>query len=182
MTRNVAGLITGHRTKYLIIVFWLVVVALAGPLAGKLTDVQDNEAKSWLPGGAESTQVLDKQAAFASPDTIPAVVVYERPSGLTDADKAKVAADAQKFGQLAEIDGQVQGPVPSGDGQAAQIFVPLNLGPDGWERAGTIVDSMRETADAGANGLTVHITGPAGQAADSADAFEGIDSTLLASR
>jgi RND superfamily putative drug exporter len=179
MTRNVAGLLTGRRTKYLIIVFWLAVVALAAPLAGKLTSVEDNEAKSWLPGSAESTQVLDKQAAFSSPDTLPAVVVYERTSGLTDADKAKVAADAQTFGQLGDLDGQVQGPAIAGDGQAAQIYVPLNLGPDGWDRAGTIVESMLATAEGGANGLTVHITGPAGSAADSAAAFEGIDSTLL---
>ncbi|MFC0529594.1 MMPL family transporter [Phytohabitans kaempferiae] len=179
MSRSVAGLITGRRTKYLIIVFWLAVVALAAPLAGKLTEVEDNEAQSWLPGSAESTQVLDKQAAFASPDTIPAVVVYARSSGLTGADRAKVAADAQHFGQLTELDGQVQGPAVSADGQAAQIFVPLNLGPEGWDRAGTIVDSMRATADAGANGMDVHITGPAGNAADSAAAFEGIDSTLL---
>jgi putative drug exporter of the RND superfamily len=179
MTRNVAGLLTGRRTKYLIIVFWFAVVALAGPLAGKLTSVEDNEAKSWLPGSAESTQVLDKQAAFSSPDMLPAVVVYERPSGLTDADKAKVAADAQTFGQLGDLDGQVQGPAIAGDGRAAQIFVPLNLGPEGWDRAGTIVDSMMATAEGGANGLNVHITGPAGSAADSAAAFEGIDSTLL---
>jgi len=179
MTRNVAGLFTGRRTKYLIIAFWLIVVAIAAPLAGKLTSVEDNEAKSWLPGSAESTQVLDKQAAFSSPDTIPAVIVYERPSGLTDADKAKVAADAQKFGQLGDLDGQVQGPAIADDGQAAQIFVPLNLGPEGWDRAGTTVDSMRATAEEGADGLSVHITGPAGSAADSAAAFEGIDSTLL---
>ncbi|MGN9913694.1 MMPL family transporter [Phytohabitans sp. LJ34] len=179
MTRNVAGLLTGRRTKYLIIVFWLIVVAIAAPLAGKLTSVEDNEAKSWLPGSAESTQVLDKQTAFSSPDALPAVVVYERPSGLTDADKAKVAADVQKFGQLGDLDGQVQGPAFSTDGQAAQIYVPLNLGPEGWDRAGDIVDSMLATGEAGANGLSVHITGPAGSAADSAAAFEGIDSTLL---
>ena len=179
MARNVAGLITGRRTKYLIIVFWLVMVALAGPLAGKLTSVEDNQAKSWLPGSAESTQVLDKQAAFSSPDTLPAVVVYERTSGLTGADKAKVSADAQKFGQLGDLDGQVQGPAFSEDGQAAQIYVPLNLGPEGWDRAGSIVDSMKATADEGANGLNAHITGPAGSAADSSAAFEGIDSTLL---
>ncbi|GFJ77586.1 MMPL family transporter [Phytohabitans houttuyneae] len=179
MTRNFAGLLTGRRTKYLIIVFWLVVVAIAGPLAGKLSSVQDDQVKSWLPGSAESTQVLDKQAAFSSPDMLPAVVVYERPSGLTDADKAKVAADAQQFGQLEDLDGQVQGPAFSTDGQAAQIYVPLNLGPEGWELAGSMVDSIMATAESGANGLEVHVTGPAGSAADSAEAFEGIDSTLL---
>ncbi|BCB82639.1 MMPL family transporter [Phytohabitans flavus] len=179
MTRDIAGLFTGRRTKYLIIVFWLVVVALAGPLSGRLTGVEDNEAQSWLPGSAESTQVLKKQAAFTSPDALPAVVVYERSSGLTSADKAKITSDAQKFGQLPDLEGPVPGPVFSQDGQAAQIFVPINLGPEGWDRAGTLVDSMRATAESGANGLDIHITGPAGSAADSAAAFEGIDSTLL---
>ncbi|MEH1126639.1 MMPL family transporter [Micromonospora sp. CPCC 206061] len=179
MTRSVAGLITGRWTKYLVIAFWLVVVAVAGPLAGKLTEVQSNEAKSWLPGGAESTEVLDRQTAFTSPDTIPAVIVYERTSGLTPADQAAIAADAQEYGRIPELDGQVTGPIPAQDGQAAQLLVPLNLGEEGWEKAGTIVDQMRATATDGANGMSVHITGPAGQAADSAEAFEGIDSTLL---
>jgi len=85
MNRSAAGLITGRRTKYVVVLFWLVLVAIAAPLAGKLTDVEKNEAKSWLPGGAESTQVLDAQQAFASPNTIPAVLVYERGSGLTPA-------------------------------------------------------------------------------------------------
>ncbi|SCL34830.1 putative drug exporter of the RND superfamily [Micromonospora rhizosphaerae] len=179
MTRSVASLITGRKTKYLIIVFWLALVTLAGPLAGKLTSVQDNEAKSWLPGGEESTHVLDRQAAFASPDTIPAVVVYQRSAGLTEADRAKVASDAHRFGQLTELDGQVGGPIFSGDGQAAQLIVPLNLGPEGWDKAGDIVTSMKETAQAGASGLSVHVTGPAGSAADSSEAFAGIDGRLL---
>ena len=35
-------------------------LAVLGPLAGKLTDAESNDAKSWLPQSAESTQVLDK--------------------------------------------------------------------------------------------------------------------------
>jgi RND superfamily putative drug exporter len=179
MTRSVISVITNRRIKYLIIVFWLVVVALAAPLAGKLTDAQQNDAKSWLPGSAESTQVLDAQAAFASPDTIPAVIVYERSTGLTPADLTKITADVGTFGQMADLDGVVDGPIPSGDGQAAQILVPLNLGPDGWSKAADVVASMKDTAADGSNGMAIHVTGPAGFAADSAEAFEGIDSTLL---
>jgi RND superfamily putative drug exporter len=179
MSRSVASLITGRRTKYLIIVFWLALVALAGPLAGKLTGVEDNQAKSWLPGSAESTQVLDRQAAFASPDTIPAVVVYQRSAGLTGADRAKVAADKERLGQVAKLDGQVTGPLFSGDGQAAQIIVPLDLAPEEWDGVGGIVTSMKDVATAGANGLAVHVTGPAGSAADSSAAFAGIDGRLL---
>ncbi|HWB37474.1 MAG TPA: MMPL family transporter, partial [Rugosimonospora sp.] len=179
MTSSFAGMITGRRMKYVIIVFWLVVVGLAGPLAGKLTGVEKNDAKSWLPGSAESTKVLDLQAGFTSPNTIPAVVVYERPSGLTDADKAKIAADAQQFGKLGNLDGAVTGPIVSNDGQAAQLVIPLDLGANGWSQAGTLVDQIRGTATGGANGLSVHITGPAGSAADSSKAFEGIDGSLL---
>lgn len=179
MTRSVAGLIAGRRLKYVIIAFWLVVLAAAGPLAGQLSDAQRNDNKSWLPGSAESTQVLDIQESFTSPDMIPAVVVYERASGLTAADQAKAAADAQKFAQLPELDGQVAGPVPAQDGRAIQTIVPLDLGPDGWDRAGDLVDQISSDARAGADGMSVYVTGPAGLAADSSEAFEGIDSTLL---
>jgi RND superfamily putative drug exporter len=119
------------------------------------------------------------EAAFASPNTIPAVVVYERPSGLTGADRAKVAADARQFGQLAQIDGQVAGPIPSTDGKAVRTIVPLNLGPAGWSSAADLVATLRNTATDGGNGLTVHIAGPAGNAADSSKAFAGIDTSLL---
>jgi RND superfamily putative drug exporter len=179
MPTSVANLVTRRRIKYLIIVFWLVVVALAGPLAGKLTDVEKNEAKSWLPGSAESTQVLEIQSSFASPNTIPTVLVYERSSGLTEADRAKVARDAQEFGRIPELDGKVAGPLPSTDGKAVQTIVPLNLGENGWDRAGSVVASMKKVATTDADGLSVHATGPGGFAADSSEAFEGIDTTLL---
>jgi RND superfamily putative drug exporter len=179
MVRTVIDVITNHRMKYVVLLFWLVVVAVSTPLAGKLTGAQQNDARTWLPGSAESTQALDRQAAFASPDTIPAVIVYERPSGLTPADLEKVKADAATYARIPSLDGEVVGPVPSADGQAAQILVPLNLGPDGWNKAADEVAAMTDTATAGANGLNVYVTGPAGFAADSAEAFEGIDSTLL---
>jgi len=76
MTRSVVNIVTNRRIKYLIILFWLIVVALAAPLSGKLSGAQKNDAKTWLPGSAESTQALDAQAGFASPNTIPAVIVY----------------------------------------------------------------------------------------------------------
>ncbi len=179
MPSSIAGFLTGRRMKYVVLLFWLVLVAVAGPLAGKLTSVQENEAKSWLPGSAESTQVLDAQAAFASPNTIPAVLVYERDSALTAQDQAKIAADVVTFGGYPNLDGTVTGPIPAPDGRAAQVIVPIDLGPEGWDLAGDVVDQLRTTAETGANGMAIYVTGPAGIAADSAEAFEGIDSTLL---
>src|SRR5262245_20406209 len=111
MTRSVANVIAGRWVKYAFIVFWIAVVAVASPLSRKLTDVEKNDSKTWLPGKAESVQVIDIEATFRSPNTIPAVVVYERTSGLTAADLAKMRADAQEFGGTAELDGRVIGPV-----------------------------------------------------------------------
>ncbi len=163
------------------IVFWVIIAGLAGPLSSKLTGAQQNDAKTWLPGSAESTQALDVQASFQSPDTIPAVLVYERSSGFTDADQAKVAEDAKTFARLSDLDGQVVGPIldDQTSPRAAQIIIPLNLGPDGWNKAADVVADMKDTAKDGADGMAVHVTGPAGSAADSSAAFEGIDSTLL---
>lgn len=174
-----AGWITHRYVKYAIIAFWVAAVAILWPLAGRLTDVQNNEAKSWLPAEAESTQVLDVASSFVSADTIPAVLVYERAGGLTPQDGAKVAADVAQFSTVPGLDGEVVGPIPSQDGEAAQVIVPLDLGPDGWSLAAGTVDQLRATAEAGANGMDVYVTGPAGYAADSSGAFDGIESTLL---
>ncbi len=54
--------------------------------AGRLTDVQENDNAAFLPGDAESTQVLERLAAFQSPDQFPALVVYTGDGGLTPDD------------------------------------------------------------------------------------------------
>ncbi|MDQ0307005.1 RND superfamily putative drug exporter [Kitasatospora herbaricolor] len=178
-TRRLAALPCGRRSKWVVLVLWIVLVAAAGPLAGKLMGAEDNEASSWLPGNAESTQVLVEQRAFQPVDTAQAVVVYERPSGITAADQAKAAQDAQAFATAPHVLGPVTGPQLSKDGQAMQTVVPVDIGTNGWNDLKPAVDSMRATAAAGANGMATHVTGPAGIGADQAEAFAGIDGTLL---
>ena len=87
--RALVAIPSGRRTKWAVLVFWLIIVAVTGPLAGKLTGAEKNNAQSWLPGSAESTKVLALQSHFQSPNIYTAVVVYDRPSGLTGADRAK---------------------------------------------------------------------------------------------
>src|SRR3954467_1836346 len=123
MHREIAGKLTGRRTKWAVLVFWILLVAVLGMYAGKLTGAEKNDAKSWLPGSAESTKALDKQAAFQSPNTFLTVVVYEHTSGITPADRAKVAADVKEFAKNPNIDGKIIGPIPSPDQQALQVAV-----------------------------------------------------------
>jgi len=178
--RAIISLPAGRKIKWMILAFWIVVVVLAGPLAGKLTGAEKNDAHSWLPAQAESTKVLDFQSKFQSPNVFPGVIVYDAPSGLTAADRAKVAADARAFTGVAGVSpGRVAGPFFARDGQAAETIVQVNLGKKGWNGAGAAVDSLRGIAERSADGMSVHIAGPLGSAADSANAFKGIDSTLL---
>ena len=170
----------GRRTKWAVLVFWLVVVAVIGPLAGKLTSAEKNDASAWLPAAAESTKVLDIQSRFQSPNIYAAVVVYDRSSGLTGADKAKAAADARRFaGVHGVVRSQLAGPIPSADGKAMETIVPVNLGSKGWNGASAAAAKLRVIARTDANGLAFHIAGPLGNAADSANAFKGIDGILL---
>jgi RND superfamily putative drug exporter len=170
----------GRRTKWAVVVFWLIIVAVTGPLAGKLTGAEKNDASAWLPAAAESTKVLDVQSRFQSPNIYAAVVVYDRVSGLTGADKAKAAADVRRFaGVHGVVRSQVAGPIPSADGKAMETIVPINLGSKGWNGASAAATKLRVIARTDANGLAFHIAGPLGNAADSASAFKGIDGTLL---
>jgi RND superfamily putative drug exporter len=178
-TRSLAGFVAGARTKYLVLAFWLAVTLIAAGFAGRLSGVEKDDAKSMLPGNAESTRVLDIQSSFTPPGTIPAVVVYERPPGLTATDRMKIGADATAFGRRTDLDGTVDRPTFAADGTAAQIVVPLNLGHGAFTKAGDVVATMRDTAQRDANGLSVHIAGPAGVAADQSRAVAGLDTRLL---
>src|SRR6516162_1233250 len=170
----------GSWTKWLVMGFWVAVIVVAYPLAGKLTGAEKNDASSWLPASAESVKVLDVQSRFQSPNTYAGVVVYYRASGLTAADRAKAAADARKCAAIhGVVPGQVAGPIPSADGKGMQTIVSVNVGSQGWNGAIAPVDSMRAIARSGANGLTTHVTAPLGYAADNAKVFKGVTGTLL---
>jgi putative drug exporter of the RND superfamily len=181
--QNTIRFVCGRRTKWLIVILWLVVLVIAAPLGAKLNDAQDNDAQSWLPGSAESTQVLDISEEFR-PEQIPAVVVYARPGGLTVQDRQQITEDVGQLKTLRDhgVRGaETRGPVYDRQSapRAAQIYVPITMDAQGWQRIAPAVDSIRDDVGKGGNGLTVHITGPGGTSADFADAFEGIDSTLL---
>jgi putative drug exporter of the RND superfamily len=177
-----ARLPAGRWSKWLVVGFWLVVFGVAGPLAGKLNSAQQNDASSWLPHNAESTQVVELAKRFAPADIFPALVVYERPDGpITPADQAKAAADARRFATIQDVTGKVIGPVPASDGRALQVVVPIRVAEEGngWEELTPRVEALRSIAQADTGGLGVYVTGPAGYFADFANVFSGFDSTLL---
>jgi putative drug exporter of the RND superfamily len=174
---HLIAFICGRRTKWVVVAFWLLVVVALGSLAGKLQGAEKNDASSYLPASAESTQELNEQAAFQSKNYNPALVVYVRDSGITATDMAKADADARYFASLSVVDGRVDAPIVSRDHKAIETVVGSDLGYN--SDISGFITTVQNTATKNAAGLSVYIGGPAASANDEIKIFKGIDSTLL---
>ncbi len=174
---RLTAFVCGRRSKYLVMVFWILVVAALGSLAGKLQGAEKNDASAYLPSSAESTQELNEQNLFQSKDLNPALVVYVRDSGVTAADVAKARADARYFASLPVVNGRVAPPVVSKDHKAIETVIGADLGYNS-DLSG-FVSAVKNTASTDDAGLSVYVGGPAASAADEVKIFKGIDTTLL---
>jgi RND superfamily putative drug exporter len=98
--RSLFAIAAGPRAKWVVFVIWLVGIFIAvGPakLPDKFADAENNESTSFLPGDAESTKALTATEELQGGELAPAVIVYERDSGLTPADRAKIRKDVGRL-------------------------------------------------------------------------------------
>jgi RND superfamily putative drug exporter len=98
--RSLLTFAAGRRAKWVVFAAWFVAIFVAaGPanLPGKFEDAESNEATSYLPGSAESTEALDATESLQKGEIAPAVIVYRRESGLTAADRRTIEADVAKM-------------------------------------------------------------------------------------
>ena len=187
MHRQIAGKLTGPVTKWIVLVGVLVLLGIFGSLAGKLTDVQNNEAESWLPQSAESTQAIKRLEAFQDPNDLVTTVVYYRASGLTDEDLAAIESHGP---EIADIEGVsnvitpqgaatagIPAPYVSEDGQVAKLDFTINRGDALWEDMPDVADEIRDIT--AIHGVEVYVAGAGGTTADQAAAFAGMDGRLL---
>ncbi|WP_411284396.1 MMPL family transporter [Lapillicoccus sp.] len=180
-----------------VVLAWLAVAGVGGPLIGRLSEVQQNNNAGFLPKSAESTAVNTFTEKATATRALPYLVVIERPSGLQPADAAAVqswvagiprlplpADPTRTLGEF--LVSPPLGGLPSEDKQA--VLVPVQLvGSRASETiAGTsvlfeVAQALRASGEAslGSTGLSVHVTGPGGFFADFVTAFGGIDGILL---
>ena len=175
--RRLAAIPSGRRTKWLVLILWLFIAAFAFTAGPKLAGEQQNDSSTFLPKSAESTQVGELESNFRNGSAIPAVVVYERISGITAADRAAAAADARAIAQVDRVASPLAPVVISKDGQALQFVVPIDSS-GGFSTLPGTVKELRSIAQS-ADGLTVKVAGPAGSSGDFLQAFGDINTTLL---
>ena len=159
-----------------LVLVWLIGGSVGGPYFGKVDEVATNDQSSFLPESADATQVSERLPDFLGSDTIPAVVVVTGESALTDDDLAAIQDLSE---EIAGIDGVQEGvspPIESEDGEAAQIFVPI----DSSGEVRVVVEEIRTmVSEQLPSNLEGWVTGPAGFTADLVKGFLGIDGLLL---
>jgi len=178
-----------------VIIAWFAISGVAGPLFGKLSSVQQNDNAGFLPSSAESTKASELATKFTSQDTsiLPALVIFTGP-----ADAAGIAAVGE-FGVAVATapvpgtdvtvgdylaDGAQLIPIPSEDGQAVLMSIPLDndalAEPLENEKPALpeVVKAIRAQASE-VPGFESHVTGIGGILADLFDSFGSIDTDLL---
>jgi len=162
---------------------WItIILALAGTVAVfALVSAPASDAfpSAGLPSDAESAKVADLLAEGPSSDSTVAILVFDRDGqDVTDADLTAVAAAAVRLGELSTTPQAVR-PVPSDDGQAVIVAVPLSKS-DVEEDVPAAADELRSAATEDLpDGLHARLTGPVGFQADISNAFAGADFRLL---
>ena len=164
---------------------WFLFGAAGGSYQGKLSSVQKNDNAAYLPASAESTKVDNESQLYQSVQAIPGFVVYQRPSGLTAADRQAIAATAERFRTLPGVaHDQVGSPLFAPDGATASIQVPLvgkagNVSVQGDTLVKVEKNVLSVARSMAPVGLAVHSAGPGGLLVAFIDAFTGIDGALL---
>ena len=111
---SLARFVAGKRGKFVVLAIWIVAFIALTPLGAKLADETQDDTASFLPESAESTEVVELlDSEFESGETTQGLIVYQRDGGLTDADKQKIADDAEAVEALP--DGGAAADSPAGD-------------------------------------------------------------------
>jgi RND superfamily putative drug exporter len=173
-----------------ILAVWIVAAIVMSPLGSKLSDVTTDDTESFLPSNAESTEVvrtLDHQ--FPAKETALALVVYQNKDGLTPANFARIAADAEKIKAEPEkiplIKSQppvlptLTGPSSKLVSANKQVAYAVYTFPPDFDHESDWGKAMRDITDSDTGDVNVYVTGDVGFNTDADEVFSNIDTKLL---
>ena len=178
MVSRLASLPTGRRARWIVLAVWLVAAAALGPFQPRLQEATVNDPASFLPASAESREALDVlDRRFTAGRVTPALVVWRREAGLTDADRQLIATELATVREARLPDTLPPGELElAPDGRAALVTIPITA--DTIDAIEPVVERLRELTGTG-DGLESWVTGPAGITVDAVSVFAQIDVTLL---
>ncbi|MDQ0777357.1 RND superfamily putative drug exporter [Streptomyces aurantiacus] len=168
----------GRAVPWALLGLWVVVLALVGPFAAKLGDVQHDRATDYLPASADSTQAARIEEALPGGESTELVIVYHRDGGLSADDRQVAAGQIKDIAGAHELVGGTPEGVPSDDGTTLMYPVVSNEpGSDEKLRDAFVVD-VRDVAG-GQDGLSVEVGGTGALATDSGEVYDALGGPLL---
>jgi RND superfamily putative drug exporter len=190
------GPVRGRRSLIalfaILLIAWVGISGIGGPYFGKISEVATNDQSTFLPESAESTRAGDEIEKFSDLDYVPAIVVLENKDGVTKDDKSKLAELTKTLDDEDLLAADASPAIPSDDGDALELVLPVSstttaddvekirdVIADAFPTATAADMTPDQAADAPTTVADVHVTGPAGFAADLTEAFAGIDGILL---
>lgn len=181
MFERLASIVTGRRSRWVVIGFWLVLFAVSLPLSSKLPS--ETKEEYGRPDGSQSKELGHLLALrFPGGDATEALLVYKREGGLTPADRAVILADA-RAAQRVPLVGYVSAPAGRGtqgrvskDGDVAFTVVSFSQGT--VKQTNTSLEDLRKLAG-GSPGLDAHLTGTIPLLNDLTNIIKEADTKLL---
>ncbi|SHJ51473.1 putative drug exporter of the RND superfamily [Tessaracoccus bendigoensis DSM 12906] len=158
-----------------LILVWLAGAAFGGPVFGRIDEVSSNEQGNYLPSSADATQVQEMLGDFRQSDAIPAIVLFTSEQPLNESELAAISDVLAEVEDTPGVSEGISPAIASEDGLAAQAFVPIDSDAELGQVVADLEGKLHELPD----GISAHVTGPAGFAADLVEAFSGIDGLLL---
>jgi RND superfamily putative drug exporter len=198
---RVASIVTGRRSKWVVLAIWILLAVALGSVGSKLGDETKDDTTSFLPESAESTEVvnrLDEEFADAGGETTFGEIVYQRDGGLTKADEEKILADAKALDALPDeaeegaedVEGTLDLTTPPTVAVGPKA-VPGQLAPDktlaltvltvptDFEKQADWGKTVRDTIGSEDDGMKIILTGDLGFSTDSEEVFGELDVKLL---
>ena len=180
-----AALVTGRRSRWIVIGLWVLLAAAAMPLTLKLPEVTKDTVVDYLPESSQSRQLGEILAErFEGGNVSAGVLVFQREGGLLPGDQDVIVDQAQR---AFAVPGAGPGLVPFGPqaspelvsvaGDTALVVFPLAQLEQREVRE--VITALRAVTATAPEGLAVHVTGIAALEVDSTIAREEADATLL---
>jgi len=182
-----AQFVTDPRGRFAVIAVFVPLLVAGWIARSHLDEVTSAGQSSFLPASAESTRVVDELSGQAGiGESIPVLIIFERDGGLTGADKQAIGKIGDGLGKLGivgashvldpfspsfrELTGgggaivRGVGPV-SKDGESAIVALTIDAAERNAVQHG-VRDIRNFLSSHRIDGVSAHVTGPAGIAAD----------------
>ena len=166
-----------RAVPWAVLALWIGLLAVVGPFAAKLSDVQHDRAVDYLPSSADSTRVAKIEDRLPGGETTELVLVYHRDGGLRPADRDTAARQVAAITRANPLTGTPRA-VPSDDGSTLMYPVASTAPGTDEKKRDAFVNDVRDVARP-TDGMNVVVGGPGALATDAGEVYDSLGGPLL---